>query len=167
MNNKAALVGGIGLGAALMYFFDPDRGRRRRALIRDKCEAAANKTGDYAGKISRDMRNRAYGVVAETKSIFQHQEVSDDVLVDRVRSKLGRHPVHVGAIVVTAQDGVVTLRGPILEKEVPRTLRAARFVRGVKSVDNQLEVHAEGDNVPSLQGTPAPLGAQPEAASGI
>ena len=27
MNKKIALVGGLGLGAALMYLFDPDRGR--------------------------------------------------------------------------------------------------------------------------------------------
>jgi hypothetical protein len=165
MNNKAALVGGIGLGAALMYLFDPNRGRRRRALIRDKFEAAANTTSDYAGKMSRDLRNRAYGVVAETKSMFQHEEVSDDVLVDRVRAKLGRYPVHVGAIDVTAQNGIVTLRGPILAKEVPQVLRAARAVRGVKGVENQLEVHAEKDNVPSLQGTPAPLGSQPKTAT--
>ena len=161
MNKKAALVGGVGLGAALMYLFDPDRGRRRRALIRDKAEGAAHKAGDYAGKMSRDLRNRAYGMVAETKSLFRHEEVTDDVLVDRVRSKLGRYPVHVGAIDVTAENGNVTLRGSILAKEVPQVLRAARLVRGVKAVDNQLEVHTEKQNVPSLQGTPAPLGSQP------
>ena len=161
MNNKAALVGGIGLGAALMYLFDPDRGRRRRALIRDKAEAAANKAGDYAGKMGRDIRNRAYGMVSETKSIFRHEEVTDDVLVNRVRSKLGRFPVHIGAIDVTANNGNVTLRGPILAKEVPQVLRAVRFVRGVKEIDNQLEVDAEAEGASSLQATPAPLGAQP------
>src|SRR5437867_6971449 len=98
MNKGAALVGGVGLGAALMYLFDPDRGKRRRALIRDKVEAAGNKATCYAGKMKRDIRNRAYGVVAETKSVFKQEDVTDDVLVDRVRSKLGRHPVHIGAI---------------------------------------------------------------------
>jgi osmotically-inducible protein OsmY len=165
MNNKAALVGGIGLGAALMYLFDPDRGRRRRALIRDKVEGAANKTSDYAEKMSRDLRNRAYGVVAETKSMFRHEEVTDDVLVDRVRAKLGRYPVHVGAIDVTAQNGNVTLRGPILDNEFADVVRAVRSVRGVKGIDNQLEVNAEKGNIPSLQGTPAPLGSQPKTAT--
>src|SRR5881227_3819370 len=88
MNKGVALVGGVGLGAALMYIFDPDRGKRRRALIRDKVEAAGNKIGDKAEKMGRDLSNRAYGVVAETKSIFQHEEVTDDLLVDRVRSRL-------------------------------------------------------------------------------
>ncbi|PYS66770.1 MAG: hypothetical protein DMF73_20920 [Acidobacteria bacterium] len=73
MNKGVALVGGVGLGAALMYIFDPDRGKRRRALIRDKVEAAGNKIGDKAEKMGRDLSNRAYGVVAETKSIFQQK----------------------------------------------------------------------------------------------
>jgi osmotically-inducible protein OsmY len=159
MNKGVALVGGVGLGAALMYLFDPDRGKRRRALIRDKFEAAGNKASDLTGKMSRDLRNRAYGLAAETKSLFKHEEVSDDVLLDRVRSKIGRQPVHVGAISVTANNGVVTLRGPVLANEVPKLLRAVKFVRGVKGVDNRLDVHEEAGDIPSLQGTPQPLGA--------
>ncbi len=31
-----AILFSLGLGAALMYFFDPDNGRRRRALVGDK-----------------------------------------------------------------------------------------------------------------------------------
>jgi hypothetical protein len=31
-----ALLGAMGVGAALMYLFDPETGRRRRALVRDK-----------------------------------------------------------------------------------------------------------------------------------
>ena len=159
MNKGVALVGGAGLGAALMYIFDPDRGKRRRALIRDKVEAAGNKVSEKAEKMGRDLKNRAYGVVAETKSIFQHDEVTDDLLVDRVRSRLGRIPVHIGAFDITAKDGVVTLRGQILADELPQVLRAARFVRGVKEIDNQLEVHERSGNVPALQGQPQPLGA--------
>ncbi len=41
-----ALLSGIGVGAALMYVLDPDRGRRRRALARDKAVSIAGKTGD-------------------------------------------------------------------------------------------------------------------------
>lgn len=153
MNKKSALVG-VGVGAALMYFLDPDRGSRRRALVRDKFDAAANKTADYAGKMKRDLRNRAYGVVAETKSLFRSEEVPDDVLVDRVRSKLGRRPVHIGAIEVRADNGKVTLSGPVLAVELPKVLRAARLVRGVKNVENQLTAHPGPANEPALQGAP-------------
>ena len=158
MNKGVALIGGAGLGAALMYIFDPDRGKRRRALIRDKVEAAGNKLSDKADKMQRDLRNRAYGVVAETKSILRHDEVPDNVLIDRVRSRLGRLPVHIGAFDISARDGVVTLRGQILADELPRVLRAARFVH-VNGIDNQFEVHGRAANVPALQGQPQPLGA--------
>src|ERR1041385_2760730 len=146
MNKGVALIGGAGLGAALMYLFDPDRGKRRRALIRDKVEAAGNKLSDKADKMQRDLRNRAYGVVAETKSIFRHDEVPDNVLIDRVRSRVGRLPVHIGAFDISARDGVVTLRGQILADELPRVLRAARFVHGVNGIDNQFEVHERAAN---------------------
>ena len=60
-----ALLAGVGIGAALMYLFDPERGNARRAYLRDKCVSAANKTGDVIDKRARDLRNRARGVVAE------------------------------------------------------------------------------------------------------
>ena len=131
MNKGVALVGGVGLGAALMYIFDPDRGKRRRALIRDKVEAAGNKANDLAGKMSRDLRNRAHGIAAETKSIFRSEELSDDVLIDRVRTKIGRLAFDIEALDVTASNGIVALRGQIRAEHLPRLLRYVRFVRGV------------------------------------
>lgn len=71
MNKKIALLGGLGIGAALMYLLDPDRGRGRRELIREKAEGAANKAGEYAEKMSQDIRDRASEVVAEAKAIFK------------------------------------------------------------------------------------------------
>jgi len=159
MNNKTAIVGAVGLGAALMYFFDPDRGKRRRTLVRDKVEAAGNKVSEYAEKTSRDIQNRAYGVIAETKAIFRQEEISDDTLAERVRAKLGRYPVQMGAIDVRAHNGTITLTGPIHDKELPTILRATRFVRGVKEIDNQLSVHTDTENAPELQGTSSPLDA--------
>jgi len=156
MNKKAAIVG-VGVGAALMYFFDPDRGKRRRALVRDKVESAGNKAQDYAEKMGRDVRNRAYGVVAETKSILKGEGVADDVLVDRVRAKLGRYSVHMGAIDVQANNGTVTLTGPILADELPTILRATKYVRGVKDVDNQLAAYTESGSEPSSQSESRPL----------
>ena len=146
------LLYGIGIGAALMYILDPDRGARRRALLRDKCARASNKTQEYAGRLSRDLGNRAQGLVAETKNLFRHEEVSDDVLVQRVKAELGRHPVHGRAITVAVEGGRVTLRGPALASEVDTIVSAAGSVRGVNEVDNQLEVHEQAEGIPSLQG---------------
>lgn len=56
------------MGAAVMYVLDPDKGRRRRALVRDKAVRAAHKTGDVIGSRSRDLGNRARGIAAEARS---------------------------------------------------------------------------------------------------
>ncbi len=63
----AALLGGIGIGAAAMYVLDPQGGRRRRALARDKAVSFANKTGRVVGARSRDLANRAKGMAARSK----------------------------------------------------------------------------------------------------
>jgi hypothetical protein len=68
----AAWLGGFAAGALVMYVFDPDRGRRRRALARDKAIHAARVASDTIGARSRDLSNRARGVVAETRSALEH-----------------------------------------------------------------------------------------------
>src|ERR1700682_3078757 len=65
-----ALLSGIGIGAGLMYLLDPERGRARRAIARDKAVSLANKTGDAVARHSRDIGNRAKGVAAEVRSAF-------------------------------------------------------------------------------------------------
>ena len=147
-----ALLYGVGVGAALMYILDPDRGARRRALLRDKCARASNKTQEYVGKMSRDLGNRAQGLVAETKNLFRHEDVPDEVLVQRVKAELGRHPVHDRAVTVAADRGRVTLTGPALASEVEAIVAAAGSVRGVSEVVNQLEVHEQAGSISSLQG---------------
>jgi hypothetical protein len=64
----ATLLCGMAAGAALMYFLDPDRGGRRRALLRDKVVGLSNDIGDAATGAARDLRNRAQGIVAEAGS---------------------------------------------------------------------------------------------------
>ena len=152
-------MGGVGLGAVLMYFFDPDRGKSRRALCRDKVEAAGNKVGSYAEKMSREVSNRAHEIVAETKSLFAHEEVTDETLVDRVRSKLGHHPIDIGAVDIQATNGAVILSGSVTASESLELLKAARRVRGVSRVENQLRVLPDNANAPERPGTPAPVGA--------
>ena len=142
-----------GIGAGLMYLLDPDQGGRRRALVRDQLVSAANKTGDAADATSRDVRNRARGVVASLRSRLETQEdVSDDVLRERVRARVGQIVSHAAALEATVADGRVTLRGPVLADDVSRLLRRVRAVRGVKDVQCELDVHQEPGDVPGLQG---------------
>ncbi|HXG91777.1 MAG TPA: SRPBCC family protein [Blastocatellia bacterium] len=152
MNKTATLIGGIGLGAGLMYILDPDRGNRRRAMVRDKTIRAWHKSGDAIGKTSRDITNRTRGVIAEITHLFKREEVDDDVLVERVRSKMGRVVSHPHSVEVTANNGRVTLSGLILEHELNSLLKCVSSVRGVGEIDNQLEVHKTAGDIPGLQG---------------
>lgn len=152
MNKGLTFGAGLGLGTGLMFLLDPARGRRRRALLRDKAAWAVRKTGDCVQVTSRDLRNRTEGIVSGIQSRFSSEPVDDAVLVERVRSKLGRVVSHPGAIHVTAQDGNVTLSGPVLTAEVPELLACVNRVQGVNEVTNNLELHDEPGNHPALQG---------------
>ena len=153
----------IGVGAGLMYFLDPVQGRRRRALVRDKCVSSLAQSGALLDKAARDLGHRAWGRAAEARHLFTAEQVDDATLVARVRAKLGRAVTHPRAIEVTAHQGCVTVRGPILAREVERLLKMVQAVRGVHAVNNQLEAHQQVDNIPDLQGGGRPrLGEVPE-----
>jgi uncharacterized membrane protein len=145
---------GGALGALAMYFLDPHEGRRRRARTRDKMVHAGKKLNE-AGKVTaRDTAQRAYGVWTSTRKLFRHEEVPDDVLVERVRAELGRAVSHPHAMEVVVDRGHVTLSGPILLEEVRPLLRCVRHVPGVKGVADRLTVYeaAQAAHVSSLQG---------------
>ena len=71
MSNVGVLLGGIGVGAALMYLLDPERGRTRRARLSDQVTSKANRFGDAAAAQARDLRNRAQGFVHEAGGLFR------------------------------------------------------------------------------------------------
>ncbi|MGH9903875.1 MAG: hypothetical protein ACRD68_18860 [Pyrinomonadaceae bacterium] len=64
------LLGGIGIGAAAMYLFDPERGRGRRSRLGDQLTSQCNRLSDATASKARDLRNRAQGVIHEAGSIF-------------------------------------------------------------------------------------------------
>jgi hypothetical protein len=152
MNKELTFGVGVGIGTIVMYVLDPDRGKRRRALLRDKLASATKKTGAGVEITARDLRNRAQGIAANIKSRFTAVETDDAVLIDRVRSKLGRLVSHPGAIQVASENGNITLSGPILEAEVDDLLTYVKAIQGVNDIANNLEVHKEAGNHPALQG---------------
>ncbi len=152
MRSLGKLIGSLLIGAGTMYLLDPDRGNRRRALVRDKGVRVSRKLGEGVATATRDIRNRTTGVAAELKGRFRQDLAGDEVIEERIRAELGRTVSHPGAVSVTVFDGRVILSGEILSAELDVLLAAVRGVRGVSEVENQLNVHPDASGVPALQG---------------
>jgi gas vesicle protein len=60
-------LGALVVGAGAMYFFDPERGRGRRARAEDKISSWARRSGKSASRYGRHVGNQVKGVVAEAK----------------------------------------------------------------------------------------------------
>ncbi len=151
-NGSLNLVTGLALGGGLMYLLDPNRGTRRRALVRDKAVHATHVLRCAADKAVRDLEHRVRGSIAELSTVFQSGDCPDDVLVQRVRARLGRACSHPNSIEVHAENGRVTLVGPVLTAEADVMRDDIRHVRGVHEVEDRLERHQAPGDVPGLQG---------------
>lgn len=82
MVNPLTLLKGLGLGAGMMYFFDPISGNRRRALVRDQINHACSLSNRQAGVVYRDASNRLQGVKAEMGHLM---EESDQPVMERLQ----------------------------------------------------------------------------------
>ena len=123
------LLGLIGLGAALTYFFHPLEGQRRRDRV--------------AGRVKELMSRAEEG---------PKPQPDDVTLAHMVESELFRdEQVPKGQINVNAENGKVYLRGEVGEPEMIRDLEErARSVHGVQEVENLL--HLPGAEAPMHQG---------------
>jgi osmotically-inducible protein OsmY len=144
------------LGAAAMYYFDPELGRRRRALLRDQFDS---RTGDMRRFLQRRVRwtsDRMQGMAAEAHRALDRAEApaSDRKVHERVRAAMGRALSTPGAIDVNVAAGEVLLTGHVLASEREALLSAVRAVEGVERVTDQLSQYGEPGNVPELQGAP-------------
>ena len=70
MGRLLTILGGLGAGAALMYFMDPERGGARRAQVQDKVNGLSNDLQRSLEGRSKDLGNRAKGLLNEAKSAF-------------------------------------------------------------------------------------------------
>jgi hypothetical protein len=147
------ILSAAALGAAAMYVFDPDKGRRRRSIGRDKIRSMVGDARNFVNGAARDANYRWQGVRALARRRFRREAAPDDLmLIERVRAHMGRVVSHPHAIQIGANRGRVTLSGPILAREVEPLLDAVRGVLGVDSIDNHLVPHETAEHIPSLQG---------------
>jgi hypothetical protein len=155
MFNSFGITGVLGAflaGAGAMYFLDDRSGGRRRAIVRDKAVRARHVAVDAMGDVERDFENRARGMLARIGSVFEPAPADDNVLVERVRAKLGHVCSHPSAVQVVAKgNGAIELKGPVLARDKFHLLASIAALPGVRMIDDDLDVHATAD-IPALQG---------------
>jgi hypothetical protein len=144
MNSILRLAIALATGAAIMYYLDPQTGRRRRALVRDKGVGATHEVEDFARKGSRRIANRVRGTVARVRSRARMTRtlVDDDQLLDRIRSKLGHLVDAPGMVEVQVHDGWVVLAGSASPDEIDALVHMVAGMPGVRHVNNQLSTGA-------------------------
>lgn len=141
----------VGIGAALMYFLDPQHGNRRRALVRDRVDSFINTLDDSLDTIRQDSRNRARGIFSEITAKFSDQSAPDWILEERVRAAIGRATRHSRLLDVRSNRGHILISGPALRAHKDEIIKAASRARGVHSVQDEMQMFESAKDLPSLQ----------------
>jgi len=130
-------------GAAAMYYFDPQLGRRRRALLRDKMLARKRNIERYAWKNARRASDRVRGVAAEARAsaVKPSEPIPDGQLAARVRSEMGRCVSRPGAVDVGVSNGYVRLGGQISAHERRELIATVKAINGINGVDDQMRAY--------------------------
>ncbi|WP_157991493.1 BON domain-containing protein [Caldimonas tepidiphila] len=159
MPRSGSLLGGLmkvmalcAASAAAMYYLDPQHGRQRRTMVRDRFDTMTHDAGDYARAKGRMAADRIKGVASSASAPFagMRQSRNDRKLQKQLSSQLGRWVNQPQAIEVEVSQGDVCLRGHVLAAELDTLLSAVRAMPGVQHVDNQLEVHQDAGAMPAL-----------------
>jgi osmotically-inducible protein OsmY len=144
------LISLAALAAAATYFFDPQNGKRRRNMARDRTAALFRRLGRRGERAGRAVAAEATGLAAKAQHLQEEEKPQpDDVtLARKVESELFRdEDVPKGRINVNAENGKIVIRGEVDRPEMISELEErVRKVQGVQGVENLLHV----------PGTPAP-----------
>jgi hypothetical protein len=131
------------LGAALVYFFDPENGKRRRKVTADRLAGFLRRQGRETGGLT----HRAHAVKQKATHLREEPKPQpDDVtLARKVESEIFRDAeVPKGKINVNAEDGKVVLRGEVDSPElIEELVGKARKVQGVQDVESLLHTPGE------------------------
>lgn len=151
LRDTGVMLLGASVGAGLMYLLDPRGGAHRRALMRDKFVSVSKHTAWEVNRWSRDAMNRVKGEIEEYSR--RGQQVDDDTLIERARAQIGHVVSHPGLLHISARDGCVYVRGPVLSGERARIDERLRKTRGVRTCDlSGIQEHDSAASIFGLQG---------------
>lgn len=133
------LLAGLG-GATVAFFFDPARGRGRRAKTRDQIAGRFRRSRRKIGRVGRWVGAEVEGKKQKIAHMMPEQRAYDDVtLAQKVQSELFADPdIPKGELNINVEDGTVVLRGradtPEMIEAIKRRVSKIQGVSGVKSL---------------------------------
>ena len=140
-------VGAFVVGAGVAYLFDPQSGKRRRHVLRDRSVAVLRRFGRRsAGKAKyvAGHAESAESVAAQAAGAVSSRgaEADDATVKDRILSQAFRDAgVNTGDVAVDVSDGIATLRGTLDSVDLVHELvERVRAVPGVRTVTPRLAV---------------------------
>jgi osmotically-inducible protein OsmY len=132
------------IGAALAYFLDPDRGKGRRAMAKDRLTKTLRQGSESVKDTARYTASKAEGISQKvtSRNTIDDLEPNDPTLVQKVESEIFRDPeVPKGQININAENGVVVLRGQLDNPDqIRRVEESVRAIPGVEGVENLLHL---------------------------
>jgi osmotically-inducible protein OsmY len=136
----ASVAAGAALGVTLMYLFDPDRGRARRHRISDQVTSKIRRAGHAIATTAEDGAHRVEGAWRRVAAgAHPHEEpVTDAVVRERVRSRLGRLVPHPHQVDTVVHEGVLALHGFLPNTDRRRLVKELGRVPGVRRVEDLL-----------------------------
>ena len=139
--------------ALLTYMLDPERGRRRRNMFRDRWMSKMRRLGRAISGMWRGAAADAYGMSHKIVHLVPRTtDVADDeTLRQRIESQLFRdRHIPKGNLNITAEHGMAILRGELDSPEdITRIENRVRHIAGVRGVQNLL--HPRGTEAPNKE----------------
>jgi osmotically-inducible protein OsmY len=137
---SAAAAGAAGIAGA--YFFDPESGKRRRHVARDRALSLIRQGTDTARRQAEYRKGQVEGKMEAAKSkVSQERSAADDqTLADRVKSEIFQ-PADApkGSVNVNVERGIVYLRGEVNDRQkIEELVKQAGSIDGVAGVENLL-----------------------------
>jgi hypothetical protein len=135
----------LGAGASLagVYFLHPIAGARRRAMLIATVGRAAY-VGDVfwvIGRLAAEIRQSSESLYAQTMDSISrklHRSYSE-VLAQKVAAAVRKRLPDAAPVEVRVDNGVVTLRGPVVSDQIKSLIQMVESMPGVKQVIDQLQ----------------------------
>ncbi|MFL5907342.1 MAG: BON domain-containing protein [Solirubrobacterales bacterium] len=139
--SKKAVGAAGAAGLAAGYFLDPESGKRRRHVARDRTLALIRRGADRARREAEYREDQVEGKLqAAAHGRDEKPAPNDQALADRVKSEIFQpEDAPKGSVNVNVERGVVYLRGEVKRPdEIRKLVEQAGAVDGVAGVENLL-----------------------------